>query len=83
MSEQRYKDDGDFDVNFGALPPLPPGYRVVWCDGLEHYLATGPDPVNGPGEWDSPVTWNRFQARRFAFNHHAWMLATARGGSRV
>ena len=47
-------------VNFGALPPLPDGYCVVWHQNLEHYIAWGPD-------WESPITCDRFQARRWCF----------------
>lgn len=48
-------------VNFGALPPLPEGYAVVWVE--PHYLATG------PGGWEGLLTWDRFRARKEALAH--------------
>ena len=51
-------DQGDVVYNFGALP-MPEGYAVVWHDVVEHYIAHGPD------EWESVVTCNPHQARRW------------------
>jgi hypothetical protein len=48
---------------FGALPPLPPGYSVDWYECHEHYQATGPD------DWESAITVDPFQARRWCFAH--------------
>ncbi len=45
---------------FGALPPLPPGYSVWWHAEHEHYQAHGPD------EWESVITVNAYHARRWA-----------------
>jgi len=56
---------GEFDapiVNFGNLPPLPDGYCVRWHDNLEHYIGWGPG-------YESPITWDRFQARRWCVLH--------------
>jgi len=47
-------------VNFGNLPPLPPGYRVLWVESLEHYIAEGPEG------WMSAQTCDPYQARRWA-----------------
>jgi hypothetical protein len=33
----------EMPYNFGALPPLPEGYRVVFCESHEHYEAFGPN----------------------------------------
>lgn len=49
--------------NFGCLPPLPPGYSVEWFECHEHYQAIGPH------EWESDITCNPHQARRWCFNH--------------
>ena len=49
--------------NFGALPPLPKGYKVAWYECHEHYQATGPDG------WESSITCDPFQARRWAIAH--------------
>lgn len=46
-------------VNFGALV-MPAGYKVIWCEGVEHYLA-----VHEASGWESDITWDRFQARRW------------------
>ena len=59
----RNLDPSDVPVRFGALPPLPPGHLVIWSEGTEHYHALGPD------EWESDITCNRFQARRWCFAH--------------
>lgn len=48
-----------YEVDFGALHPLPEGYSVWWHEGHEHYQAHGPD------EWESVMTCDRFQARRW------------------
>ena len=53
----------EIPYNFGALPPLPDGYAVVWFESHEHYQATGPD------EWESAITCDPYQARRWCFNH--------------
>ena len=39
---------------------VPEGYRVLWVESLEHYMAVGPD------EWESAITCDRWQARRWA-----------------
>jgi hypothetical protein len=52
---------GDVRIGFGALPPLPEGYSVVWLGGTEMYCA------EGPGEWESVATCDRFQARGWCF----------------
>jgi len=57
--------DGCGEYNFGCLPPLPDGYSVWWHAEHEHYSA------HGPGEWESVITWNPYQARRWAFAHAA------------
>ena len=44
-------------VNFGCLKPLPEGYSVKWHPALEHYMG------HGPGEWETPICWNRFLVR--------------------
>lgn len=48
--------------NFGALPPLPDGYRVEWIESVEHFMALGPD------EWESAITCDPHQARRWCFD---------------
>ncbi len=63
----------EIPYNFGALPPLPEGYQVMWFDSLEHYMAIGPGD-NGvwPDDyWESPISWNPYQCRRWAFAHAA------------
>jgi hypothetical protein len=47
--------------NFGALPKLPDGYAVRWYECHEHYQATGPN------DWESAITCDPFQARRWCF----------------
>ncbi len=51
------------EVNFGCLPPLPPGYSVCWHEHLEHYMG------HGPGDWESPICWNRFWVRGWCIQH--------------
>lgn len=46
-------------INFGALPPMPPECKVIWCEGMEMYLPI----VNGE---EGPIYCNRFDARRAA-----------------
>ncbi len=50
--------------NFGALPPLPEGYVVVWTEQDEMYYFTirGSD-IEGGGGWD------RYWVRRCALAH--------------
>ena len=50
--------------NFGALPPLPDGYAVVWSPGDEMYYWTirGTDIEGGQ-------TWNRYWCRRWAIHY--------------
>jgi hypothetical protein len=55
-------DDGDVVYRFGALS-MPDGYAVVWHDCVEHYIA------HGPHEWESVVTCNPHQARRWCLRH--------------
>lgn len=54
-------DDDEHPYNFGALPPLPDGFSVVYNDNIEHYYATGPD------EWESVITVDPYQARKWCF----------------
>lgn len=53
--------DDSRPVCFGALKPLPDGYSVWWHPNLEKYMG------HGPGDWESPVCWNRFWVRRWCF----------------
>ena len=46
-------------VNFGCLPPLPPGYSVQWHPNLEYYIGHGPDV------WETPICWTRYWVRRW------------------
>ena len=55
-----------YSVNFGALPQLPDRWFVAYHPRLEMYMA------HGPNEWESMVTCDRFQARR-------WCIDAARG----
>ncbi len=48
----------EWEINFGALPKLPEGYRVMWSNGAEHYFGLGPDGV------EIGFSWNRFDVRR-------------------
>jgi len=57
------------EYNFGALPPLPAGYWVDYVECVEHYMAFGPD------EWESGVTVDPYQARRWCFDRAARMKA--------
>lgn len=50
-----------YRINFGALP-MPDGYEVWWHGEVEMYIA------HGPG-YESPITCNRFQARRWCLWH--------------
>lgn len=54
-------DDDEHPYNFGALPPLPAGFSVFYNDNIEHYYATGPD------EWQSVITVDPYQARKWCF----------------
>lgn len=54
--------DRDVPYNFGALP-MPPGYSVVWHQCHEHYQA------HGPSEWESCITVDPHQARRWCIAH--------------
>lgn len=49
--------------DFGALPPLPSGYSVVWFECHEHYQAVGPD------EYESAISCDPYQCRNWALNH--------------
>ena len=51
------------DYNFGALAPLPAGYRVVWSEAIEHYMAIGPQ------DWESAMHWSPHACRRWCFDH--------------
>jgi hypothetical protein len=51
-------------VRFGAVP-MPEGYEVWWHEEHEHYQA------HGPGEWESVITCDRWQARRWAVQRAA------------
>lgn len=53
----------DVPYNFGALL-MPEGYSVVWHECHEHYQGHGPD------DWESPITVDPHQARR-------WCIARA------
>lgn len=59
QDKQMLDDFGDPIINFGAMPPLPEGWRVVQLDG-GHYMATD-------GNVESAITVNRFHARSWAF----------------
>lgn len=48
--------------NFGCLP-MPAGYSVVWHSCHEHFQAHGPD------EWESSITCDPYQARRWCLWH--------------
>lgn len=61
--------DTDYLYEFSSRISMPEGYHIIWCDGVEHYLAIGPNE-NGPYEWESAITWDKWQARRFAINHY-------------
>ncbi len=52
----------DRPYNFGAMP-MPPGYSVVWFACHEHYQGIGPE------EWESSLTLDPYQARRWCFEH--------------
>lgn len=58
-------DEGISPHNFGALKPLPEGYWVGWVECVEHFMAFGPD------DWESVVTCDPYQARRWCFTHAA------------
>jgi hypothetical protein len=47
-------------IGFGALPPLPVGWRVIQLDS-GHYMATD-------GNRESAITVNRYHARKWAFD---------------
>lgn len=47
------------EVRFGALPSLPAGYSVWRHAEHEHYQG------HNPCGWESPITCDRFQARRW------------------
>jgi hypothetical protein len=55
-------DNGYAEVSFGALPPLPAGYRVLGKEG-ELYFA------EGPKGWQGAESWDRFRVRRTALYH--------------
>ena len=54
---------GCVERKFGALAPLPEGYSVWWHEEHEHYSA------HGPNEWESVITVNPYQARRWALQY--------------
>lgn len=47
-------------INFGNMPAMPEGWRVVQIDS-GHYIATD-------GQRESNITVNRFHARAWAFD---------------
>lgn len=53
----------DIPYNFGALT-MPPGYSVVWFSVHEHYQGIGPN------EWESTITVDPHQARRWCLDHY-------------
>ena len=55
--------DGLRDARFAPHQALPPGYRVVWVESLEHYMW-----IHEATDRESVITWNRWQARRWAWN---------------
>lgn len=65
MADYPYVDRAVTRVNFGALPSLPDGYSVAWHDRIEHYIG------HGPGEWESAIYADRFDARQACFLHYA------------
>lgn len=44
----------------------PPGYVVVWSPIVEHYYGMRVDET-----WESAITVNRWDARRWCFEHAA------------
>lgn len=63
--------------NFGCLPPLPAGYVVVWRSSHEHYQAVG------PGEWESCITCDPYQARQWCLDHAENEKATNQRKGRI
>ena len=53
-------------MNFGNLPPLPTGWRVIQLDS-GHYIAQC-------GDIESAITVNLYHARRWAFELAAEQL---------
>lgn len=52
--------DDERTIRFGNMKPLPDGWRVVQLDS-GHYLGTN-------GAVETPITVNRYQARRWTIS---------------
>ncbi len=62
----------EFPYNFGALPPLPDGYSVVYRESHEHYQAIGPEG------WEGDISVDPYWCRRQAiwnYDHRIQPLA--------
>lgn len=66
------RDSLVYDVRFAPNQKLPPGYRVVWSEHVEHYMWLN-------GDRESAITWNRWQAYRWAWADYR-AGSTRRGG---
>ena len=54
---------GQHEINFAPNQKLPPGYRIVWCDGHEHYYWLC-------GDLESYMFCDRWDAYRSAWAHY-------------
>ena len=64
MGEREDRENGIYEYNFGCLPPLPNGYRVVWLENTEMYIWMKEDE-----DLDGPICASPHYARRCAIAH--------------
>lgn len=51
-------DPGEIERHYPARTPLPPGYRVIWSEGSEHYLWITEDGAReGCDHWNHWACW--------------------------
>jgi hypothetical protein len=62
----------EIERRYPARTPLPPGYRVIWHEGSEHYHWITED-----GRVESAPTWNHWDCWRGAWAHYRAALSDA------
>ena len=62
--ETSFLEMEDYEIKFSPNQKLPPNYKVIWSDAVEHYMWWINDDLYGP------ICCNRFMARRLAWSHY-------------
>jgi hypothetical protein len=63
---------GDVVIHFARHQRLPPGYRVIWNDGYEHYMWIHASGSHGP------IHVDKWTCRRNAIHHHKTNMTAPR-----